>query len=143
MSVYIARTPDGYLCNADTGHAEVVQVTFDPTTISFADLLEVFFAIHDPTTRNRQGNDVGPQYRSAIFYHSPAQAELAAQAVSGFNAEHPGAHAVTEVSPASTFWPAEDYHQGYFDTNPNQPYCMAVVAPKVRKAIEKFSSRLK
>jgi peptide-methionine (S)-S-oxide reductase len=132
------------VCQADTGHAEVVQVHFDPAIIRYDDLLAVFFAIHDPTTLNRQGNDVGPQYRSAIFYHSSEQAESARAAIAAFNtAQGSGAKAVTEISPAVTFWPAEAYHQGYFDANPYQPYCMAVVAPKVHKAIDKFAAQLK
>jgi len=132
------------VCNGDTGHAEVVQIEFDPERIRFADLLEVFFVIHDPTTLNRQGNDVGTQYRSAIFFHSAEQERAAREAIAALS--QPGMldeRIVTEVTSAATFWPAEDYHQGYFDTNPYQPYCMSVVAPKVRKAIQKFSSRIK
>ncbi|MBV8658206.1 MAG: peptide-methionine (S)-S-oxide reductase MsrA [Burkholderiales bacterium] len=132
------------ICNGDTGHAEVVQIEFDPDRIRFADLLEVFFVIHDPTTLNRQGNDVGTQYRSAIFFHSPEQERIAREAMVTVaqSGEYSG-RIVTELTPAVQFWPAEEYHQGYFDTNPYQPYCMAVVAPKVRKAVQKFSSKVK
>ncbi|GAB3264554.1 peptide-methionine (S)-S-oxide reductase [Chitinimonas naiadis] len=132
------------VCGGDTGHAEVVQVHYDPAIISYADLLEVFFVIHDPTTLNRQGNDVGTQYRSAIFFHDAAQERTARETIAALAAEHAfDKPIVTEVVPAVTFWPAEGYHQGYFDANPYQPYCMAVVAPKVRKAIDKFSAKLK
>ncbi|WP_269532254.1 peptide-methionine (S)-S-oxide reductase MsrA [Chitinimonas sp. BJYL2] len=132
------------ICNGDTGHAEVVQISFDPAQISYADLLEVFFVIHDPTTLNRQGNDVGTQYRSAIFYHDAEQHAAAQAAIAALTAEHAfDAPIVTEVTPAPTFWPAETYHQGYFDANPYQPYCMAVVAPKVRKAMAKFARQIK
>ncbi len=127
------------ICNGDTGHAEVVQVHYDPSLIGYADLLEVFFVIHDPTTLNRQGNDVGTQYRSAIFYHDAEQEQQARAAIAALALDGDLAGPiVTEVVPATTLWPAEDYHQGYFDANPYQPYCMAVVAPKVRKAMEKF-----
>jgi len=127
------------ICNGDTGHAEVVQVHFDPSLIRYADLLEVFFVIHDPTTLNRQGNDVGTQYRSAIFYHDAEQEQQARAAIAALARDGDLAGPIaTEVVPATNLWPAEDYHQGYFDANPYQPYCMAVVAPKVRKAMEKF-----
>ncbi|MGQ5523230.1 peptide-methionine (S)-S-oxide reductase MsrA [Chitinimonas sp. PSY-7] len=132
------------VCNGDTGHAEVVQIQFDPAQIGFADLLEIFFAVHDPTTLNRQGNDVGPQYRSAVFYHSAEQAVATRAVIDGLAAERAYDQAiVTEVTAATIFWPAEGYHQGYFDANPNQPYCMSVVGPKVRKAMEKFAAQLK
>ena len=132
------------ICRGDTGHAEVVQVKFDPTQISYRDLLDIFFALHDPTQKNRQGNDVGTQYRSAIFYHSPAQQTEAETVI----AELTDAGAfdkpiVTEVVAAQTFYPAEDYHQGYFEANPDQAYCQYVVAPKVVKARAKFADRLK
>jgi peptide-methionine (S)-S-oxide reductase len=132
------------VCDGDTGHAEIVQVTFDPEQISFRDLLEVFFVIHDPTTLNRQGNDVGTQYRSAIFYHSPQQRTEAEGIIRELNAQ--GAFAspiVTEVVPVSQFYVAEGYHQEYFENNPNQPYCQFVVAPKVEKFRQKFRDRLK
>jgi peptide-methionine (S)-S-oxide reductase len=132
------------ICRGDTGHAEVVQVTFDPAEMSYRDVLDIFFVLHDPTQKNRQENDVGTQYRSAVFYHSPeqkaeAEAVIAAlEAGKGFTAP-----VVTEVVEAAIFYPAEDYHQGYFDNNPNQSYCQFVVAPKVAKARAKFASRLK
>ncbi len=125
------------VCTGRTGHAEVVQVTFDAQESSFRDILEIFFAIHDPTTLNRQGNDVGTQYRSAIFYHSEEQRAAAEQAVRAIQG------AVTEVQPASTFYPAEDYHQNYFASHPRQPYCAYVVAPKVEKFRRKFAARVR
>jgi peptide-methionine (S)-S-oxide reductase len=132
------------VCSETTGHAEVVQIKFDPAVISFADILRVFFTVHDPTTLNRQGNDVGSSYRSAIFYHSDAQRETAEQVIAEITAEglYPDP-IVTEVIEFDKFWPAEDYHQEYFANNPNQPYCAAVVAPKVAKFRHKFVSRLK
>ena len=132
------------VCSGTTGHAEVVQVHFDPQQISFRDLLDVFFTIHDPTQLNRQGHDVGTQYRSEIFYHSPEQKAIAEQALADMSAADiwPG-KIVTQLSPLTVFYPAEDYHQEYFANNPSQPYCMAVVAPKVLKARKKFASRLK
>ncbi|MEW6120485.1 MAG: peptide-methionine (S)-S-oxide reductase MsrA [Pseudomonadota bacterium] len=131
------------ICNGDTGHAEVVQVTFDPEVIAFRDLLDVFFTIHDPTQLNRQGNDVGTQYRSAIFWHTPEQKVEAEAFIAALNASGQfGAPLVTEVTEASTFHPAEDYHQRYFEQNPHQPYCQFVVAPKVAKAEGKFARLL-
>ncbi|HZP86114.1 MAG TPA: peptide-methionine (S)-S-oxide reductase MsrA [Burkholderiales bacterium] len=132
------------VCNGDTGHAEVVRITFDPKVVSYRDLLDVFFVIHDPTSLNRQGNDVGTQYRSAIFYHSPEQQRIAHEAIDALQRE--GVYddpIVTEVVPAGDFYLAEDYHQEYFANNPYQPYCMAVVAPKVSKFRQKFLQRLK
>ncbi len=132
------------ICNGDTGHAEVVQVTFDPAEISYRELLEVFFTLHDPTQFNRQGNDVGTQYRSAVFWHTPEQrAEAEAVIAELTAAKQFDAPIVTEVTEAETFYPAENYHQGYFDQNPNQPYCQFVVAPKVVKARTKYALRLK
>ena len=132
------------VCSGTTGHAEVVRVTFDPRVVSFREVLEVFFTIHDPTTLNRQGADVGTQYRSAIFYHSPEQKETAEQLITELNAEQIwDAPIVTEVVPAEEFYVAEDYHQEYFAQNPSQPYCRAVVAPKVSKFRQKFLSKLK
>lgn len=130
------------VCTGSTGHAEVVQIRFDPAVISYADLLDVFFAIHDPTTLNRQGNDRGTQYRSAIFYHTPEQLAVAEQAILEEQQGWQDA-IVTELSAAETFFPAEDYHQDYFANNTFQPYCQFVVAPKVRKAVEKFGDKLK
>lgn len=132
------------VCNGTTGHAEVIQVTFDPSEISFGDLLDVFFTIHDPTTPNRQGNDVGPQYRSAIFYHSTEQQAVAAEKISALNAAKLWPNPiVTEVTALDTFYIAEDYHQEYFVNNSGQPYCQFVVAPKVAKARKVFVQRLK
>ena len=132
------------ICGGDTGHAEVIRIAFDPAVIDFADVLRVFFTVHDPTTLNRQGNDVGTQYRSVIFYHSGAQGETARRIIAEIDAEGIwGAPAVTEVSPASTFYEAEKYHQEYFARNPAQSYCMFVVAPKVQKFRKKFADRLK
>ena len=132
------------VCNGNTGHAEVVQVTFDPREVSFRELLEVFFTIHDPTTLNRQGADVGTQYRSAVFYHSPEQQATAKQVIAELDAERIwNGPIVTEVAPIDTFYPAEDYHQEYFTNNPGQPYCQVVVAPKVAKFRKHYLERLK
>jgi peptide-methionine (S)-S-oxide reductase len=132
------------ICNGGTGHAEVVQVTFDPDVISYRELLDVFFTLHDPTQLNRQGNDVGTQYRSAIFWHMPEQkAEAEAVIAELTSARQFDAPIVTEVTEAATFYPAEGYHQRYFEQNPHQPYCQFVVAPKVAKAEGKFRGRLK
>ena len=132
------------VCSGETGHAEVAQLSFDPKQVSFKEILEVFFVIHDPTTLNRQGNDVGTQYRSAIFYHSPGQKAAAEQVIANMSAakiyEDP---IVTEVAPASKFYVAEDYHQEYFRRNPAQPYCAFVVRPKVAKFRKHFLERLK
>jgi peptide-methionine (S)-S-oxide reductase len=131
------------VCNGDTGHAEVVRVEFDPAVIGFRDILEVFFGTHDPTTPDRQGNDVGTQYRSAIFFHTDAQRAEAEDLVAELSREHVfDAPIVTEIMPAETFHPAEDYHHDYFARNPNQPYCQYVVAPKVAKLRAKFTSLL-
>lgn len=131
------------VCNETTGHAEVVQVTFDPQVVSFRDLLNVFFTIHDPTTPNRQGYDVGTQYRSAIFYHNEEQKKIAEQAIAELTSEKIWPNRiVTELTPLATFYKAEDYHQRYFERNPNQGYCQAVVAPKVSKARKKFVEML-
>ena len=122
------------VCSGMTGHAEVAQVTFDPKTISFKEILNVFFAIHDPTTLNRQGADVGTQYRSAIFYHNDEQKRIATELIKELNAQKIwDKPIVTEVTLFDKFYVAEDYHQEYFANNPNQPYCQAVVAPKVAK----------
>lgn len=132
------------VCTGTTGHAEVVQVEFDPEVITYRDLLDVFFTIHDPTTLNRQGNDVGTQYRSAIFTHGDEQARAATEAITALGAagtwDDP---VVTTVEPIGEFYPAEDYHAAYFERNGNQPYCQFVVAPKVAKARQKFASRLR
>lgn len=132
------------VCEGNTGHAEVVQVTFDPSIISFRELLEVFFVIHDPTTLNRQGGDVGTQYRSAVFFHSPEQEQTTRVVIADLTKEGIFNSAiVTEVEPFTKFFKAEDYHQGYFRANPNQPYCAAVVGPKVAKFRKKFLDKLK
>jgi peptide-methionine (S)-S-oxide reductase len=132
------------VCAGDTGHAEVVRVTYDPKLVSYRDLLDIFFVIHDPTTLNRQGNDVGTQYRSAIFTHSAEQKRVAEETIRELGAAGVwGDPIVTQVTPASDFYLAEDYHQEYFQANPYQPYCQAVVAPKVAKFRKKFFDRLK
>ena len=132
------------VCSGMTGHAEVVQIGFDPSVISFKDLLDVFFTIHDPTTLNRQGYDAGTQYRSAIFYHSPEQKATAEQTIKELTDaklwEDP---IVTQIEPLDVFYPAEDYHQECFERNPHQSYCRAVVAPKVAKARSHFIQQLK
>ena len=131
------------VCSGRTGHAEVIQVTFDPATVTFRDLLGVFFTIHDPTTLNRQGGDVGTQYRSAIFYHSPEQRATAEQVIGELEAEGLwDAPVVTELAPFTNYYPAESYHQDYFNRNPYQPYCAAVIAPKVAKFRSKYLERL-
>jgi len=132
------------VCSGDSGHAEVVNITFDPAVVSYGDILQVFFTIHDPTTPNRQGNDVGSQYRSVIFYHSPQQKEVALQAIDELNAAKIWGHPiVTEVAPAPVYYPAEDTHQRYFANNPEQGYCQFIVAPKVAKFRKTFLTRLK
>jgi len=132
------------VCGGRTGHAEVVQITFDPQEISFRQILEVFFTIHDPTTLNRQGADVGNQYRSAIYYHSPEQEQIARQVIAEIQAAGIWSDPlVTEVTALSTFYPAEDYHQEYFRRNPYQGYCRAVIAPKVAKFRQKYMDSLK
>lgn len=132
------------VCDGDTGHAEVVQMTFNPQTVSFRELLEVFFTIHDPTTLNRQGADVGTQYRSAIFYHTPEQKRVAEEVIAELNAAKIWeAPIVTEVSPLTSYFPAEDYHQEYYQNNSNQPYCRAVIAPKVAKFRKQYLAKLK
>ncbi|EFO81400.1 peptide methionine sulfoxide reductase [Oscillochloris trichoides DG-6] len=132
------------VCAGNTGHAEVVQIVFDPQQLSFHELLEVFFSIHDPTTLNRQGADVGTQYRSAIFYHSEAQRTTALKLIDDLNAANAWTKPiVTQVAAASTFYPAEDYHQEYFLHNAAQPYCQFVVAPKLAKFRSQHAARLK
>ena len=132
------------VCGGDTGHAEVVRIAFDPSKVSYREILEVFFTIHDPTTLNRQGADVGTQYRSAIFYHSDEQKRVAEEVMSEIAAEGIWKNPiVTELQPAPEFYPAEDYHQEYFARNPNQGYCQVVVAPKVAKFRSKFLSKLR
>jgi peptide-methionine (S)-S-oxide reductase len=132
------------VCEGDTGHAEVVRITFDPSIVTYGDLLDVFFVIHDPTQLDRQGNDVGTQYRSAVFFHSPEQQRVAQDKIRALESERVyDGQVVTQVVPAGDFYVAEDYHQEYYANNPYQPYCMAVVAPKVAKFRRKFLERLK
>jgi peptide-methionine (S)-S-oxide reductase len=140
----IANPTYEQVCGGDTGHAEVVRVTFDPAVVSFKELLEVFFVIHDPTTLNYQGNDAGTQYRSAIFYHTPQQKADAEEVIARLDAAKLwSGPIVTELAPATTFYMAEGYHQEYFARNPYQPYCQAVVAPKVQKFRKYFLEKLK
>ena len=132
------------VCGKNTGHAEVVQIAFDPAEISYADLLRVFFTIHDPTTPNRQGADAGPQYRSIILTHNDAQAETAPAVIAEITAEKLwDGKIVTEVEPLVRFWPAEPEHDDYFNRNPTSGYCRAVVAPKVQKFRKSFADRVK
>lgn len=132
------------VCSGMTGHAEVVQVTFDPQIISFKELLQIFFTIHDPTTLNRQGADVGTQYRSAIFFRDEQQKMIAEQVITEFTSQKIWPNPiVTEVTPLEAFYPAEAYHQEYFQRNPYQAYCQMIVAPKVAKFRQKFATRLK
>jgi peptide-methionine (S)-S-oxide reductase len=132
------------VCTGRSGHVEIVQVTFDPAVASFRDILEVFFAIHDPTSLDRQGNDSGPQYRSVIFYHNDAQRSVAEEVIRELNSEGIGSRPiVTELRPAAPFYVAEEYHQEYFRNNPQQPYCAFVVSPKVKKFREKFATKLR
>lgn len=132
------------VCDGTTGHAEVARISFDPSVISFQEILEVFFLVHDPTTLNRQGNDVGTQYRSAIFYHSESQKEIAEKTIQALNASAAWPDPlVTEVSPVKNFWPAEDYHQNYYRLNQNQPYCQYVVRPKLEKFRKVFKEKLR
>jgi peptide-methionine (S)-S-oxide reductase len=132
------------VCAGTTGHAEVVQVTFDPREISYRELLEVFFTIHDPTTLNRQGGDVGTQYRSAIYFHTPEQKATAEEVIAALNAEGVwDAPSVTEVASLDVFYPAERYHQEYYRRNANQPYCQVVIAPKVAKVRKQYLEKLK
>lgn len=132
------------VCTGSTGHAEVIRVRFDPEVITFKEVLQIFFATHDPTTLNRQGNDVGTQYRSVVFFHSEEQKKIAEQVIEEIDREDIyDDPIVTEVTEFSNFYAAEDYHQDYFENNPNQPYCTAVVAPKVAKFRKVFFDRLK
>ena len=132
------------VCTGTTGHAEVVQVTFDPNIISFKEILEIFFTTHDPTTLNRQGADVGTQYRSAIFYHNEKQKEVAEQVIAELEAAKVwGSPIVTQVEPFRKFYPAEEYHKGYFARNPHAGYCRVVIAPKIAKLRKKYWEKLK
>ena len=132
------------VCSGTTEHAEVIRITFDPEVVTFRQLLEVFFTIHDPTTLNRQGNDVGTQYRSVIFYHSEEQRKIAEEMIAEIEKEGLWSNpVVTELSPAPEFYVAEDYHQEYYVSHGFQPYCMFVVSPKVKKFREKFAAMRK
>ena len=132
------------VCEGGTGHAEVVQITFDPSVISYRELLDVFFTVHDPTTLNRQGADVGPQYRSVIFVHASEQRAAAEQAIAELEAARVwDAPIVTQIEPAPAYWPAEDYHQEYYRRNASQPYCRIVIEPKVAKLRQKHLEKLR
>lgn len=132
------------VCGGGTGHAEAVRITFDPSVVSYRELLEVFFVVHDPTTLNRQGQDVGTQYRSAVFYHVPEQKQIAEEVIAGVTREKLYTNQiVTEITPAGAWYEAEPYHQEYFARNPFQGYCTAVVGPKVVKFRKQFASKLK
>ena len=141
------RVPDPsyeLVCTGTTGHAEVVRITFDPSVITYRDLLEIFFVVHDPTTLNRQGGDVGTQYRSAVFYHSPEQKSEAERVIAELEAAHVWDDAiVTEVVPFEAFYPAEEYHRDYYRRNPNQGYCRVVIAPKVAKVRKAYFEKLR
>ena len=127
------------VCGGSTGHAEVVQIDFDAGVVTFRELLEIFFVVHDPTTLNRQGNDVGTQYRSAIFHHTDGQRETALDLIRGLDKDGPWVDPiVTEVAPLEAFYPAEEYHDRYFERNGKQPYCQVVIAPKIAKFRERF-----
>ena len=144
MGGHMANPDYRSVCTGTTGHVEVVQVTFDPAVTTYREILEVFFSTHDPTSRDRQGNDAGPQYRSVIFYHGDGQRDTAHQVIAAVEAEGLWPRPiVTEVQPATTFYVAEDYHQEYFQNNPQQPYCAFVVSPKVKKFREKFAAKLR
>jgi peptide-methionine (S)-S-oxide reductase len=148
VSGYVGGTVDNptyrQVCTGRTGHAEVVQITYDAQQVTYRDLLDIFFTIHDPTTLNRQGNDVGPQYRSAIFYHDEAQRLAAESVIAELTAAKLWPQPiVTEIAPLTKFYPAEDYHQDYFANNAYQPYCQVVVAPKVAKFRKLYFDRLK
>jgi peptide-methionine (S)-S-oxide reductase len=132
------------VCSGKTGHAEVCQITFDPSRISYGQLLEVFWKTHDPTTRNRQGNDVGPQYRSVIFFHDDEQKRLAQEYKAKLDGEKIWDRPIqTGILPFEKFWPAEEYHRNYYNSNPSQQYCALVIAPKIRKLESLFEHRLK
>ncbi|MCW4006440.1 MAG: peptide-methionine (S)-S-oxide reductase MsrA [Candidatus Bathyarchaeota archaeon] len=141
---YVANPSYEQVCSGSTGHAEVAQVTFDPEVTSFREILEVFFAAHDPTTLNRQGADVGTQYRSAIFYYTPKQKEIAQQLIAELeNQKVYNQPITTKVEPLQQFYPAENYHKDYYQTNPNAPYCQVVINPKIAKLRKKYLSKLK
>jgi peptide-methionine (S)-S-oxide reductase len=141
---HVQRPSYGQVCTGTTGHAEAVQVSFDPSVISFKGLLEIFFAIHDPTTLDRQGPDIGPQYRSAVFYHDAGQEKVAEEVMGELQAAGVWRHPiVTEVVPLEVFYPAEDYHNEYYRRNAEQPYCQVVIEPKLAKLRQKHLKKLK
>ncbi len=142
---HVARPSYEQVCTGDTGHNEVVKLTFDEEVISLRQILEIFFTIHDPTSLNRQGNDVGTQYRSGIYFSTPEQEQVARETMAEMARDEAfaGKPIVTEVLPLANYWLAEDYHQDYFERNPNQGYCAFVVGPKVEKFRKTFSSKLK
>lgn len=131
------------VCNKTTGHAEVTRIVFDPAIISYSEILEVFWSTHDPTTPNQQGNDVGPQYRSVIYYHNDEQKKLAEKSLAQVGQPLWDNQVVTEISPLINYYPAEDYHQNYYSNNPNQGYCRVIINPKVQKFRQKFADKLK
>ena len=139
---HVQRPSYAQVCEGDTGHNEVVRVRFDPAQISLREILEIFFVVHDPTTLNRQGNDVGTQYRSGIYWHRPEQAEVARAVMAEAN-DRVGGRLVTELAAEANYWPAEDYHQHYFANHPGQGYCAYVVAPKVAKFRKTFAQRVR
>jgi peptide-methionine (S)-S-oxide reductase len=144
MGGHVDKPTYRQVCGGDTGHVEVVRVKFDPSVISYRDLLDVFFSVHDPTTLNQQGNDVGEQYRSVIFYTSEEQEREAEETIARLNASRTFPEPIlTAIEPAETFYPAEDYHQQYYDNNATQPYCQFIIAPKLRKLEKKFRERLR
>ena len=139
---HVERPSYEQVCGGDTGHVEVIRVSFDPAQITLREVLEIFFVVHDPTTLNRQGNDVGTQYRSGIYTHSPAQEAVAREVIAELNTKL-GGRVVTEVQPERNYWRAEDYHQHYFANHPGQGYCAFVVAPKVEKFRKTFASKVR
>lgn len=141
---HVANPTYEQVCTGTTGHAEVVQISFDPSRISYREILEIFFTMHDPTTLNRQGNDVGPQYRSVVFYHNPEQKKIAENIIREIEASGVwGRPLVTQVAPLDAFYPAEAEHQEFFRRNPYQPYCQFVIAPKVTELRRRYAHRLK
>jgi len=143
MGGHVDKPTYRQICNGDTGHVEVVRVTFNPDEIGYRDLLDVFFTVHDPTTLNQQGNDVGEQYRSVIFYETEEQQQIAEEVIADLNAAKAFSEPiVTAVEPASKFYKAEDYHQNYYNENARQPYCMFVISPKLAKFEKKFGNKL-
>ncbi|QDU73322.1 Peptide methionine sulfoxide reductase MsrA 2 [Bremerella volcania] len=141
---HVANPTYEQVCTKTTGHAEVIQITYDPEVVSYEDLLEIFFQTHDPTTKDRQGNDVGPQYRSAVFYHSDEQKQTAEAFIAKLNESGAfPAKIVTEVTEINNYYPAENYHQDYLANNPSNPYCAMVVRPKVDKFRKQFAGKLK